>query len=339
MKLVVLGGATGFARRALEDLTRKKVVSEVIPLPASASVGDVVQAAREADAIVGGDLGALTSMRVPLAAIAAGKPAVVPSWSSADHRDHLDLDADAREVGIAVVTGASASPAIPIVLARHAARGLDEVRSVEIAWAMPPEALTDGGTVRALLEGMSHPALVRPDGTFSYTRPGRSVPTAFPEPVGICRAGTFGGAEAWRLCEMLPGTPSVRVSLGGTVSWWDLAMLLPARIARSVKREHSAQAVAHAVSRLGRIARDAGWAGVRVEVEGRGGATSETRVVGGFDRLEGWNAAALSLGVRMLLRDDVPRGVTVAGSLGSPAEALNAFHDSGIRFAAFEPAA
>jgi len=337
VKLAVVGGDEPFVRRAVDDLTRRDVVGAVDVLSPTVSVGDLVEAAAHADVLVNGHASAAATVRVPMAAIAAGTPAVLPSWSADDHRGHLDLDADAREAKVAIVTGASASPAVPLVLARHASRDLDEVRTVEVAWALPPDAMADPATCRAVLDGLTHPALVRPEGLFAYRRAGGAVPVAFPEPVGVCRAGTFGGAEAWRLADVLPGRPSVKVRLGGTVPWWMWAVAPSALLARAGADE-PATAVAAALARAGRVAGDPGWAGVRVEIEGRKGIASTTRVVGGFDRLDAWNAVALALGIEMVAHGLEP-GVTVAGATGAPVEILQRFHEAGARFAAFDPAA
>src|ERR687895_764237 len=48
-------------------------------------------------------------------------------------RDLLDLDAEARERGLAVVVGAAFAPGLSCVLARHAASLFDEVDEIHVA--------------------------------------------------------------------------------------------------------------------------------------------------------------------------------------------------------------
>jgi hypothetical protein len=332
VKLTLVGLPDGSLQRVLHELIRQEVVSSYLTVSPDSSVGDLVQAARESDALVATACDPGTETRVPLAAIAARRHAVVPSWSARDHGDHLELDGDACDAGITLITGASASPAIPMVLARHAALGLDEVRTVEVAWALPPGVLGRDDTARAVLEGSARPALARRDGRFIYGRPGRPAFIAFPDPVGICKAGAFGGAEAWRLGDALPGNPSVRVLLGGTAAWWPAA-LIPAALLWRYRATEAASALGRMVARLS----VQGWAGVRVEVEGSLNKASVTRVRGGFDQLSSWNAAALALGIGALTLPLKP-GVAVAGSTAASKDDLRTFDAFGSRFAAFDAA-
>ena len=335
MRLLVVGG---ISRRVLDEAKRRGLVSSVRTAEPGMSVSELVSQAREADVLVGAAADPGSSMRVPLAAVAAGRPAVVAAPAAADHRDHLDLDGDARETGITIVTGASASPAIPVVLARQAARGLDEVRSVEVSWALPPSTVADDALARLVVEGLTRPALVRGDGAYSYAAPGRAVPVAFPDPVGTARACTFGGAESWSIGDVLGGRPWVRVSLGGTVPWWWATVRRQTSVARRLGLAASAVGLAGAVSRLARFAGDPGWTGVRVEVEGMQGPASVSRVLGGFDDWRSWDGAGILLGLDTLARRPGP-GVVVAGSGGTAPEALSLCHDIGVRFAVLDPAA
>lgn len=336
MRLAVVGADHLPVTRAIEQLGRLGVQVETVAVPTGASVGDLVEAASGVDGLVGADADAATSLRVPLAAIAARAPAVVGSWPASDHRDHLELDADAREAGIAIVTAASASPALPVILARHGARGLDQVDSVEIDWALPPDALAHPGVGRAVLEGTAEPALIRREGRYSFTRPGRPAPIAFPPPVGLCRTRVFGGAEAWQLPDLLPGRPSLQVRLGGTVPWWPLAVTPAAHLSRSRHGHAPAALLTKGATRLAAGRR--GWAALRVEVQGRAGGAAITRVLGGFDHLSTWDTAALTLAL-YTLHQGLPPGTTVTGATAPPAESLGLLHDLGIRFAALQSAA
>ena len=338
MRVVVLGDGEPWVRRALDDLGRSGVLTEVTTVPASSSVGDLVDAAVGVDVILAGSLDSRASMRVPLAAIAARRHAVVPAWSAADQRDHLELHADAKEVGITIMSGASASPAIPVLLARHAAKQFDEVRLVEVSWALPPDALADLATARAVVEGSVGLALVREEAAFSSAPAGHTAPVAFPEPVGIARAGLFGGAEVWRLPDTLPGRPSVRVQLAGTAPWFWFALRAASLLGRAGRTDAAAAALSLVMSRVARLSTHGSWAGVRVSLEGRVGTSSRTVVVGGFDNIDTWNAGAMVLAVSSLARGEAGPGVVVPGSDGDTTAALQQFHDAGIRFAALDDA-
>ena len=332
MKLAVVGADAAPVRRALDEARKRGSVASASIVDPRAPVERIAEEARKCDAVLAGAYDPAISLRVALAAIAARRPAVLPSWAASEHRSHLDLDADAREVGVTLVTGASASPALPVVLARHAARRFSEVRSVEVAWAIPPRVMGDARLWPALLEGMRRPAIVRPAGRFAYASPGRPDPVAFPEPVGIQRAGLFGGPEAWTLSDLFSSRPWVRVSLGGTVPWWRAASA-PQRVLRHAG---VASRLAAAASVVARASGDPGWAGVRVEVEGSVDGPSVTEVLGGFDRIDDWDAAAVVIAIETLA-DGAEPGVVVTGGTIPPVTALSTCYDLGVRFAVFEP--
>ena len=336
MRAVVVGDGEPWVRRALDDVRQSGVVTDVTTLEAASSVGDLVDAAAGADVIVAGSLDSRAAMRIPLAAIAARRHAVVPAWSATDHRDHLEMHADAKEAGITIMSGASASPCIPVLLARHAARQFDEVRSVEVSWALPPEALADLATARAVVEGTADRVLARQEATFSSAKAGHPAPVAFPEPVGIARAGMYGGAEAWRLPEIIDGRPTVQVQLAGTVSWFWLALRGTSLLARAGRADAAAAALSMVMARLARFAAPRAWAGLRVAVEGRVGAGSRTVVLGGFDSIDTWNGTAMALALTSLAAGDIGTGVVVPGAVGDTTVVLQRLHDAGVRFAALD---
>jgi hypothetical protein len=95
--------------------------------------------------------------RVPRACIAAR----IPYLDLADARDFVcgigALDSEARAAGVAVVAGASTSPALSGAIARRLAEGLDRVDSVEIALSAANRAAGGDAVVAAALSYAGRP--------------------------------------------------------------------------------------------------------------------------------------------------------------------------------------
>ncbi|MEA3062825.1 MAG: hypothetical protein QOJ94_2606, partial [Sphingomonadales bacterium] len=89
--------------------------------------------------------------RVPRACLAAH----IPYLDLADARDFVcgigALDAEARAAGVAVISGASTSPALTGALARRLAEGLDRVDSVDISLSAANRAAGGDAVVAAAL--------------------------------------------------------------------------------------------------------------------------------------------------------------------------------------------
>jgi hypothetical protein len=168
--------------------------------------------------------------RVPSACIATA----IPYLDLADARDFVcgigALDSEARAAGVAIVSGASTSPALTGAIARRLAEGLDRVDSVEIALSAANRAAGGDAVVAAALSYAGRPMrlwrgrrwtesagwqeMKRADFTFDDGRGGLSgrlvaladladlelLPASLPgRPAIAFRAGTELGFQMWAL--------------------------------------------------------------------------------------------------------------------------------------------
>jgi len=174
-------------------------------------------------------------------------------------RSLLDLDAEARERGVSVAVGAGFAPGLTCVLARHAATTVDVVDEIHVA-----KAGTGGPScARQHHRALGGTAVDWRDGAW-IRRPGGSGRELcwFPDPLGgqDCYRGAL--ADALVLVPAFAGVQRVTARMAATRRdrlTAKLPMLRPP----------------HPEGVIG---------GVRVEVRGRRGTTSDVLVLGAIDR-------------------------------------------------------
>jgi saccharopine dehydrogenase-like NADP-dependent oxidoreductase len=158
VKILLLGGTGDMGRRAAKDLVlaqdvdlvtiagrtsakAESLAREVGPKAKAAAVdvnahGPLIELMREHD-VVAGAVGPYYLYEVPLAraAIAAGVPYVSLCDDYDGAQGVLELDTQAKERGVTVLTGAGWTPGLTNVLVRKAAEQLDSAREAHVAWA------------------------------------------------------------------------------------------------------------------------------------------------------------------------------------------------------------
>ena len=228
-----------------------------------------------------------------------------------DVRGLLDLDAEARERGLAVVVGAGFSPGLSCVLARHAAADFDEVDEIHVA------RIGTGGPAcaRQHHRALAGTAVDWRDGAWQ-TRPagsGREL-CWFPDPVGAADCYRASLPDSLLLVSRFPGVSRVTSRLAATrrdrlTSW--LPMLRP---------PHP----------------EGGVGAIRVEVRGRRGTTRDVRVLGAMDRPAVAAGAVAAVAAVWAASDRIPPG---AGGLAGIADSVPFLADlgrRGVRAAVFE---
>ena len=163
--------------------------------------------------------------RVPRACIASGVHCV----DLADDRAYVcgitDLDAAARQAGVAVVSGASSVPALSGAAADHLAGGLASVTSIDIG--ISPGNRTERGhaTVAAILRGCGQPM---PGGDGQRVGWLGSWSHAYPDPVGRRLLSPCDVPDLALLPARHAGAPAVRFGAGLEIGLLHRAMNLMA---------------------------------------------------------------------------------------------------------------
>lgn len=328
MKVLVQGvGAVG--ARAARYLVANDDVTDVLigdtnprlRTAVAASLGSRAQAVDDADDPAGVDVDvallATPAHHQPELArqlLAGGRHVVTTADSITAVRALLDLDAEAKERGCAVVVGATFGPGLSCVLARHAASLFDSVDEIHVAHhgtGGPACAHQHHNALRG--RGLDWRDLAwtrRPPGS------GREL-SFFPDPIG--------GADCYRAALpdallLVPAFPGVsRVTARQAATRRDrLTAGLP-----MLRRPHPE----------GRIG------GLRVEVRGRRSQLHDTVVLGAIDRPAVAAATVAGLAARWVGAGRVEPG---AKGLASSVDALPFLHDlseAGVRAAVFEGAA
>jgi saccharopine dehydrogenase-like NADP-dependent oxidoreductase len=192
-------------------------------------------------------------------ALERGAHVVSTADSIDDVRALLDLDAEARERALVVAVGAAFGPGLSCVLARHAASAFDAVDEIHVA-----RAGTGGpACARQHHDALAAAAIDWRDGAWQR-RPGGSGRELcwFPDPIGGLDCYRGGLPDALTLVPAFPGVRRVT-----------------ARVAASRRDRLTAH-----LPMLRRPHPEGVVGAVRVEVRGRRGTTSDTRVLGAMDR-------------------------------------------------------
>lgn len=232
--------------------------------------------------------------------------------TTVDAHDHaaalLGLDQRARTLGRTVVVGSCFSPGLSDVVARWAARQLDEVDEIHFArhGASGPRCAADR------LDAMRRSAHEWRDRAWVTNRPGSGRQLCwFPDPVG--------GRDAY-----LADTAEPAIAVHSAVG----LLRSSARIVLN-RRDRLAQYLPRVIP-----APSEGTVGaLRVELRGRSGAGRSTIVLGAFDRPA---VAAGALGAEVvlsLLAGDAPVGAIGAGAVADPGDLLMRCRSRGVRVA------
>lgn len=317
--LVVGAGAVG--ARAVRQLVESDDVDEVVVVDVDRERQAAVVEASGSAAVDGDDradvdavlLAGPPGTHVELAQhhLAAGRVVVSTSDSIDDVRALLDLDAEARVRGLAVVIGAAFSPGYTCLLARHAGASFDEVTEVHVARS---------GTGGPACARQHHHALTGHgldwrDGGWQRRRAGSGRELCwFPDPVA--------GEDCYRAelpdaLLLVPAFPSVE--------------RVTARLAATRRDRFSAHLP------MLRKPHPEGLVGaVRVEVRGTRDGRSDVLVLGALDRPAVAAGATAALALRWAASGRLPIGAAGLGGLSEPVPFLTELAAIGIKGAVFD---
>jgi saccharopine dehydrogenase-like NADP-dependent oxidoreductase len=329
VKVAVLGaGAVG--SRAVRQLASTPAVdavtvADVDPRAAERCVAaiddDRVEAAEAGNGwAAGADVGVLATpfgehRRRAERLLEQGAAVVSTSDDPSDVAALLHLDAEARERGTAVVTGAAFAPGLTDLLAAHAAASFDAVDEIHVARAGTGGPACARAHHRALRGGE-----VRDwrDGAWVLRRAGSGRELCwFPDPVGAADCYRAAVPDALLLVPAFPGVQRVTGRVGANrrdrlTSW--LPML---------RRPHPEGATGAA----------------RVEVRGRRGMGRDTVVLGALDRPAVAAGAVAALAALWTAEGRLRRnGAAGLAELVEPLPFLLELARRGVRAAVFEGA-
>ena len=244
-------------------------------------------------------------------ALDAGVSFVSATDDTTTIRGLLELDAAAKELGVAVVVGAGLAPGLSDVLVRHAADGFDTVDDVNIArWGAAGDA--SASSVRVALADRG--AELRNGAVIDLRKRGGEELVWFPNPVDAraCEP-VANGLEL--LTHAVPGLARATV-----------------RFARAEKPGRSWPRRADPINE---------WGALRVEVWGTRGVAREPVVYGAIERTEtaagtvlALTAAGLAGAIPNLVRSEP--GAHGLGGVVSPRAFLAELARRGVKVAIFE---
>ena len=286
-----VGGAMGDAAEIVDWQPRMALPAGVDAVACAVPAGDDIAIAR--------------------CALDAGVPCVSASDDTATIQELLELDAAARENGVAIVIGAGLAPGLADVLVRHAAESFDTVDEVNVArWGAAGEASASSVRVALLDRG----AELRDGAVVELRKRGGEELVWFPNPVDA------------RPCEP--------VSNGLEL----LSDAVP-NLARATIRFGRAERPTRSWPRRNDPMKE--WGALRVEVWGRRGAVREPVVYGAIDRTATATGTVLALTTAALAGalPGVVRSTPGAGGLGGVVEPrgfLTELARRGVKIAIFE---
>lgn len=252
----------------------------------------------------------------------------------------LGLDEQAHEAGSLVIPGFGWSPGVTNLLARWAADGLDEVRSVQVAWTTSAIGEGTGTTTMRAVRSFSGSVPVFEDGGW-HRKPGggESETLFFPEPIGWRRVHLCSGPEVLTLPRSLPGVERVVVKAGVSEMVADrlargLSGLFP--LAPSRRRERMAAVARPLLPAAGRV-RGSGartWAAARVDVHGTVAGSERVVTFGVLDQPANLAVAPIEAAALMLAGGEIKGiGVLAPEQAVDPAAFFPKLAELGVRVA------
>lgn len=271
MKVVVVGlGAVG--ARAARQVMVPGASTDLVVIDTAGGRADAVAASLGAPVTVGSwgtkatdgaDVVVLALPRghaaMAASAVAAGAHVVSVSDDVAEVRGLLGLDEEARRRGRTVVAGAGFAPGLSCLLAKHAATGFDSVEEVHVAkWGTGGPACAQHHHASRRAEGPEWRS-----GAWRTRRGGSGRELAwFPDPLGSRDCYHAAVPDPLVLVPAFPGVARVT-----------------ARVAAS-RRDR----LAAALPMMRRPHPEGTLGAIRVEVRGRRGLATDSRVLGALDR-------------------------------------------------------
>jgi hypothetical protein len=279
-------------------------------------LGGVPQIATDLDEVADRDVVVLcvaAGDHLALARWALARNAAVVSTSDAgaDVAGLIDLDAEARERGVAVVAGAGFTPGLSCLLARHAANLLDDVDEVHVT-----KAGTGGPDCARQHHAALHGVAVDwREGGWVRRRAGSGRQLAyFPDPIGPRDCYRADVADSVLLQRAFP-----------------LSRRVTARVAATRRDRLTA-----GLPMLRRPHPEGGPGAVRVEVWGRRGGQREVVVYGGVGAPGLVAGTVAAMAVSAVASHRLPVGTSGLAEVADPVPWLAELDARGVRVATFE---
>ncbi len=332
MRIIVLGGAGDMGRQVCRELAASPEVSEIAVADlgldraqevakglgprARALKADASDPAALAPVLSGFDaavgcVGPFYRFEVPMAraAIAAG----VDYVSLCDDFDAaaavLELDGDAKRAGVTVLTGLGNCPGITNLCAARAARRMERLEEVRIAFTGDAQDAEGLANVEHALHMFTGEVAAHLDGRAARVRAGtgREV-VEFPPPVGRVPVYYTGHAEPVTLPRFIPGLRTVTLKGGITPAWLSRLgkLLVFLRMTSTPEKRRRLAARLHRLRPyLGRGG--LGVSALRVECAGTRGGQPAREVYACVSPMALMTAAPAAIGALLLARGEVAK--------------------------------
>ena len=341
MKIIALGGAGDMGSRAVRDLAEQPelealVIGDYNETAARALAREIDDERVSALKVDANDHDALVATIAPFdvaasavgpfyrferkcaaAAIEAGCNYV----SLCDDYDAaqavLELDAQATDQGVTVLTGLGWTPGISNVLARKAAEQLDEVHAIEVAWGSSASDSEGFAVILHTLHIFCGTVPSWQDRTLTKVPAGSGKQRVrFPEPLGECNVFHLGHPEPVTLPLTYPDATTVTLKGGLSEDMLNSLARLMATLRLSNthgKRVAVAKLLKVLLPVIGRIGRPAHpCSGIRVDVTGTKDGEPITITYGATDNMDRLTGLPLAIGAAMLARGEITQHGVVA---------------------------
>jgi len=351
MKIIALGGAGDMGSRAVRDLAEQPDLEVLVigdynetaaralareiddervsALKVDANNHEALVAAIEPFDVAASAVGPFYRFECTCAAAAieAGRHYV----SLCDDYDAaqavLQLDAQATERGVTVLTGLGWTPGISNVLARKAAEQLDEVRAIRVAWGSSASDSEGFAVILHTLHIFCGTVPSWQDGKLIDVPAGSDKQRVlFPEPLGECNVFHLGHPEPVTLPLTYPGATTVTLKGGLSEDMLNSLAKLMATLRLSNthgKRVAVAKLLKVLLPVIGRIGRPAHpCSGIRVDVEGTKDGEPITITYGATDNMDRLTGLPLAIGAAMLARGEITERGVVAPEACIPPDAF-----------------
>ena len=335
MRIVVLGGAGDMGSRAARELGRAPEV-EVLTvadrnLDRARQVATAIGPRAQARPVDARDHAALTRLiaehdvavgaigpfylfevRMARAAIEAGKPYV----SICDDYDAaqavLELDSEARQRGVTVLTGLGWTPGLSNVLARKGVEMLDRAREVHIAWCGASADSEGYAVVLHTMHIFTGRVPTFAGGTLRQVPAGsgRKVVT-FPEPIGRVPVYHVGHPEPVTITRFIPGLQEVSLRGGlteGFLNWLAVTVARLGLTATPGRKDALGRVIKPLLPVLEKVGKPARpLSAIHVEVRGEKDGRPARVELAAVDRMMNLTGVPLAIGALMLGRGQIRR--------------------------------
>lgn len=335
MKVVVLGGAGDMGSRAVRDLATKKEVTELIIADINITaaeklateLGEKVKAvyidANKPETLVkvmqGMDIVASAMgpfYRYEKVAVEAALTAKVNYVSICDDYDAVEsimqLDEEAKKLGLSVLTGLGWTPGISNILARKGAEQLDEVEEINIYWAGSANDATGLAVTLHTIHIFTGKVTSFIDGKKVEISAGSGKEKVeFLKPLGFVDMYHLGHPEPVTLPLYIPGVKTVTLKGGLKESYLNKLAIAVARLGltnTAGKKQTLGKVLKALLPILEKIQKPAvPMSGIRVDIKGFLKGKKQHLVYQAADHMDNLTGVPLAIGALMIGKGEITR--------------------------------